>query len=138
MDPAVQQVIDEIINKPPLPPNSIGLDFAADELDCDLLDVFDFLIIFLTQLCKKLYPTNGKIDLSLMTSENIKDINKYYNSMGFKLEVDKVPVDNDYIDEIHNNRYDKIVITPATKLDKLYMPLRSGNMIYLIRFDFYR
>jgi len=138
MDPDVQEVIDEIINKPPMPPNSIALDFAVDEIECNLLDIFDFLIILLTQLCKKMFPSIGKIDLSRMTDENIVSLNKYFYSIGFKLEVDKVPFDNDFVDEIQNNRYDKILITPTTKLDKLYMPIKSGNMIYLIRFDFYK
>jgi hypothetical protein len=138
MDPDVQEVIDKIIKKPPMPPNSIALDFAVDEIECDLLDIFDFLIILLTQLCKKMFPSIGKIDLSRMTDENIVSLNKYFYSIGFKLEVDKVPFDNDFVDEIQNNRYDKILITPTTKLDKLYMPIKSGNMIYLIRFDFYK
>ena len=138
MDPDVQDVIDQIINQPPMAANSISLDFAAEEQDLDLLDIFDFLLIFLTQLCKKMYPTTGKIDLAMMTPENIVQVNRYYHSIGFQVEVDKVPFDNDFVDEIQNNRYDKITITPGTKLSKLYMPLKAGNMVYIIRFDFYR
>ena len=137
MDPNVQNVIDQIINQPAMAPNSISLDFAADEQNLDLLDIFDFLLIFLTQLCKKMYPTSSKIDLAMMTPENIIEINRYFHSMGFKVEIDKVPFDNDFVDEIQNNRYDKITITPGTKLNKLYIPLKAGNMVYIIRFDFY-
>ena len=138
MDPSVQEVINEIINKPPMAPNSIALDFAVDEEECDILDIFDFLLIFLSQLCKKMYPTTGKIDLSMMTDENIYQINRYMHSMGFQLEVDKIPFKNELVEEIQKNRYDKIVITPGMKINKLYMPLASASMIYLIRFDFYR
>ena len=138
MDPTVQEVIDEIINNPPMAANSIALDFAPEEVDCNILDVFDFLLIFLSQLCKKMYPTSGKIDLAMMTDENIYQINRYMHSIGFQLEVDKIPFKNELVDEIQKNRYDKIVITPGTKINKLYMPLASASMIYLIRFDFYR
>lgn len=132
-------IIEQIISKPPLLPNKISLDFAAEEKDLDLIDVFDFLLIFLSKLCKKMYSNNfsGKIELSCMTNENIIEINKYFNSIGFQLEVDKIPFNNDYIDEINDNKYDKIIIIPGMKLNKLYMPLKSGNMIYLIRFDIY-
>jgi hypothetical protein len=138
MDPNVQEVIDQIINKPPMADNSISLDFAPEEENMDIVDVFDFLLIFLCQLCKKLYPTSGKLDLSMMTGENITSVNRYFHSMGFELEVDKIPWDHDYADEVQAGRYDKIIITPGMKLSKLYMPVISQNIIYLIRFDFYK
>lgn len=138
MDPEIQEVIDQIIEKPPMAPNSISLDFAPEEADMDVLDVYDFLLIFLCQLCRKLYPTPGKIDLANMTAENIAAVNEYLHSMGFELEVDKIPWDRDYANQVQEGRYDKITITPGTKLNKLYIPIISNGMIYLIRFDFYR
>lgn len=144
-------IIDEIISTPPKAPNEISLDFTNDENDetnennniepPSIIDIYDFLLLFLSKLCRKLYLPDGnktaKINLSLMTPDNILDINKYYNSIGYELILDILPMENDIIEEMQNGRFDKIQITPYTRLKELYYCISSNNKIYKISFDFY-
>ena len=46
LDPQIQEVIEQIINNPPQQPHSISLDFAPEEADINIIDIYDFLLIF--------------------------------------------------------------------------------------------
>ena len=84
-----------------------------------------------------MYGVNGKVDLTKMTDENIVEVNKYMHSIGFNLIVDKLVYNAEYASDVLEGRYDKIVVTPGMSLNKLYMPVLSGNLFYLIRFDLF-
>jgi uncharacterized protein with PQ loop repeat len=137
MDTATESVITTIINEDPKPSCSIRIDFSPEEADINIRDIFDFLLIFLTQLCKKLYQHDtDKIALDALTTAHITYINKYFNSIGYSLIIDRIPYTWSIVDPLQKNRYDRITIMPTTRLSTLYMPVLSRDTIYIIQFAY--
>ena len=130
--------INEIFNKVisstygPSPPNTYPLQFELDSLK----DLFEFLLEFVTMLCKAFYSNNnGQVNLGGMTPEQFNIINEYMQSIGFTCEFKAVPANSDNINYIYENRYDRITFTSETKLKDLLFSIKCVDILYIIKFD---
>jgi len=106
-------------------PNSIMLQFP----DVDTKELIKLLMVVLTEGLKYFHgDNNGHVNLSLVTADDFKKINKYFNSFGFNVYY------NITFDEPHsvfpNDAFDDI-ITLKTKIDE-------KNIYYNIAFSLYK
>ena len=68
---------NNIFNESPKDPNSIQLELE----DMDMGDLFEFLLIVFTNGLQQLYGNDDKkVDLSVMTEDQFKNMNAYFNS----------------------------------------------------------
>jgi len=129
--------INEIFNEVtsysiPKEPNSYPLHFELDSLK----ELFEFLLQFVTMLCKEFYSDdNGQVNLENMSPEQFITVNKYMQSIGFNCDFKAVPAIAQNINNTYNNRYDRITINKNTKLSDLLFGILCGNILYIISFD---
>lgn len=116
-------------------PHSIQLESE----DMDTGDLFEFLLIVFTNGLKIYYgDSEGKVDISTITVEQFKKINKYYHSFGFQFAY--VVYNSSIEDEIDFQKitYHTHEITINTKITDVCFPMKIKDKIYVIGFDFYK
>ena len=77
-----QNMIFNLFSKPIQPPHSINLQFVDPNKNLDQKDLVQILSLILAEGLKYFFGNNGKIDLLLITEDNFKLINQYFNSFG--------------------------------------------------------
>lgn len=133
-----------IFSKPPKNPNSIQLDFSdfisndqsndpssnLEEYPSDpSKELFQQLLMIFTEGMKYFYgDKNGKVDLSTITQNDFDKINKYFNSFGFKIFYNILPINSD------NDTY--YVVQKKELKDHIFR-LVSNGMVYIISFDYF-
>ena len=129
----INEIFNEVTSSSiPKEPNSYPLQFELDSLK----ELFEFLLQFVTMLCKEFYSDdNGQVNLGNMSPEQFITINKYMQSIGFNCDFKAVPAIAQNINNTYNNRYDRITITKNTKLSDLVFGILCGNVLYIISFD---
>ena len=125
--------VDFVFQNEPKPIKSINLEFETDNLK----DLFENLLDIFTNGMKIHYGnSNGTVDLSSLTQENIVNFNKYFNSFGISLIIQ---IDNNAVingADYQSIKYTNINITNETKLSDLKLPFLSSGIVYIISFDF--
>ena len=103
----------------------------------NLKDLFENLLDIFTNGMKIHYGnSDGTVDLSSLTQENIVNFNKYFNSFGISLIIQ---IDNNAVingADYQSIKYTNINITNETKLSDLKLPFLSSGIVYIISFDF--
>jgi len=129
----IQEIFNEVTSSSiPKEPNSYPLQFELDSLK----ELFEFLLQFVTMLCKEFYSDdNGQVNLGNMSPDQFITVNKYMQSIGFNCDFKAVPAIAQNINNTYNNRYDRITITKNTKLSDLLFGILCGNVLYIISFD---
>ena len=128
----ILQIFNEITKSTPSPPNSFPLQFELDSLK----DLFEFLLQFVTMLCKEFYgDEKQQVNLSNMSNDDFLMINKYMQSIGFTCNFCAVPANAHNINNTYEKRYDRITITSQTKLGDLLFGIKCGDILYVISFD---
>lgn len=129
----IQEIFNEVTSSSiPKEPNSYPLQFELDSLK----ELFEFLLQFVTMLCKEFYSDdNGQVNLGNMSPDQFITVNKYMQSIGFNCDFKAVPAIAQNINNTYNNRYDRITITKNTKLSDLVFGILCGNVLYIISFD---
>jgi hypothetical protein len=132
----IDELFENILSKPAEPPKSIDLSFVNE---IDLKDLFEFLLQFFTEISKTFFSNDQNIvELENLNDFDLKRINAYIESIGFKTIIDIYPVDSMDIFNIarlQNGKYNKITIGNSTKLNELYFTLKCKEKIYKISFD---
>ena len=125
--------VDFVFQNEPKPIKSINLEFETDNLK----DLFENLLDIFTNGMKIHYGnSDGTVELSSLTQENIVNFNKYFNSFGISLIIQ---IDNNAIingADYQSIKYTNINITNETKLSDLKLPFLSSGIVYIISFDF--
>ena len=85
---------------------------------------------------KMLHGVNGKVNLDLLTQEDIINFNKYMYSIGLKLIVDVRELVEGINEDYSRFSYQKKNITDRTKLKELKLPFMTPRKVYIISFDF--
>ena len=85
---------------------------------------------------KMLHGVNGKVNLDLLTQEDIITFNKYMNSIGLNLIVDVRELVEGINEDYSRFSYEKKNITDRTKLNELKLPFMTQRKVYIISFDF--
>lgn len=126
---------EKVFTKLPEAPKSIPIMFE----DLGLKELFEALLTFLVEGLKIRYPSKdeGKVDLHLLTEDDLKRINEYMNSIGFLVNIDIVTLGEwivgkgaTYID------YSNIVVSNKTKLNELKCKFVVYEKIYVVNFDY--
>lgn len=106
----------------------------TDELE--IKDLFEFLLMTFTNGSKILYgDTNNKVNINEWDVNIISDINRRFNSLGFKCQIQVFHSVEAYFDTGIRS-YRDITITSTTHLNELYFSIKCENMIYVINFDY--
>jgi len=129
----IQEIFNEVTANSPKEPNSYPLKFELSSLK----EVFEFLLQFVTMLCKEFYgDESGTVNLAQMTTEQFIMVDKYMQSIGFTCDFKAVPAIAQNINNTYDNRYDRVIITPNTKLNDLLFGIKCGDVLYVISFSY--
>ena len=132
IDLDIQEIFNEVTKSSPRPPNSFPLQFELETLK----EVFEFLLQFVTLLCKEFYcDDKGQVNLGDMNPEQFTIIDKYMQSIGFTCSFQGLPANSNNSNHYYNNRYDRITITPNTNLKDLFFAIKCENTLFIISFD---
>ena len=137
MSVRIEDFIDQLYNKSPQDPNTI--DINSDTFN-SLKDVFDFLSVVFKMGIIKIY---GDVALLKITIDQIKHINKYFNSMGFKINVTCITLQNnnnlpDLFGDSDSGLLKTEIELPIREIENFKISLHTGNKIYKIYFSFYK
>ena len=133
----MEDFIDQLYNKSPQDPNTI--DINSDTFN-SLKDVFDFLSVVFKMGIIKIY---GDVALLKITIDQIRHINKYFNSMGFKINVTCITLQNnnnlpDLFGDSDSGLLKTEIELPIREIENFKISLHTGNKIYKIYFSFYK
>ena len=128
----IEEIFNEVTKNSPREPNTFPLQFEMSSLK----EVFEFLLQFVTMLCKQFYGNDkGQVDLANMTPEQFLIVNKYMQSIGYNCDFKAVPANSHNINNTYNNRYDRVKITSNTKLSDMLFGILCSNVLYVISFE---
>ena len=131
IDLDIEEIFKEVTKSSPKEPNSYPLHFELSSLK----EVFEFLLQFVTMICKELFGDDaGQVNLANMSPEQFIIINKYMQSIGYNCEFKAVPAIAQNINNTYDNRYDRVQITSNTKLSDLLFGIKCGDVLYIISF----
>jgi hypothetical protein len=131
MDLDINEIFDMVIYQDNPTPKSFPLGFELDNLK----ELFEFLLQFVTMLCKHFYgDDNSQVILSELSPENFKNIDDYMQSIGFSCNFEAIPANADNLNWAQDTRYDRIQITNQTQLQDLHLGLKCNTILYVISF----
>jgi hypothetical protein len=131
-DVDIYEIFNEVVKSSPKEPNSYPLQFELDSLK----ELFEFLLQFVTMLCKEFYADEkGQVNLANLTTDQFNLIDKYMQSIGFKCTFQPMPANADNINICYVNRFDRIAITPETRLNELMFGIKCNELLYVIMFS---
>lgn len=132
MDLDIDEIFNEVISIRNPKPNSYPLGFELDSLK----ELFEFLLQFLTMLCKHFYGNNnGQVDLSSLNPSDFVNIDTYMQCIGFQCIFEKKTANANNLNWANETRYDRIGISTETQLKDLHLALRCGNTLFVISFQ---
>lgn len=126
-----------LFSEKPKDPNTIKLELD-NNIDIKIgLNIFQELLMIFTSGIKYLFGENDKVDLSSLSVDDIHLMGKYFESMGFKINVEKFTI-GEYLDNIKLPNYfkDQHLIEDNTKLCDIYYEATLNLIIYRISFNF--
>ena len=132
----LEELIVTLFSNAPKGPNSFGVSFVNENSITNLKEVFENLLIIFTEGMKMLHGVNGKVNLDLLTQEDIINFNKYMNSIGLNLIVEIRELVEGINEDYSRFSYQKKNITDRTKLKELKLPFMTPRKVYIISFDF--
>ena len=77
----------------------------------------------------------GVVNLAILTPEQFNLIDKYMQSIGFKCLFQPMAANADNLNISYVNRYDRINITPTTKLNELSFGIKCDTILFVISFE---
>lgn len=126
---------EKVFTKLPADPKSIPVMFE----DLGLKELFEALLTFLVEGLKIRYPSKdeGKVDLHLLSEDDLKRINQYMNSIGFLVNIDIVTLGEWIMGRgALFTDYSKIIVSSKTMLNELKCKFVVNDKIYVVNFDY--
>ena len=128
--------IDKLYGKSPQDPNTITIN---PETFYNLKDIFNFLSVVFKMRIIKIY---GDVALLKISIDQIRHINKYFNSMGFKINVICITLERNknlpnLFGDSESGLLKSEINLPGNKIDDYKISFHTGNKIYKIFFTFY-
>ena len=128
----INDIFNEVVNLANPLPNSYPLEFDINSIT----EIFEFLLQFITMLCKYFYgDSRGVVDLTQLSKNDFLKINIYMLTLGFSSNFNIMNITNENLEYASKNRYDSIDINNNTKLKDLIFGLKCKNKLYIISFD---
>jgi len=134
------EFIDFLFSDKPRGKQSIKLELGPTKQDITIgLHIFQELLMIFTGGLKKLFSTNGSVDITFLKPDDIQLMNEYFESMGFHCLVETFTM-SDYLDNMKLPNYflEQNLITDTTPLPDMYYETSMDNVIYRVSFDFMR
>ena len=128
-----------LFSEKPKEPNTIKLELDNNKDIKIGLNIFQELLMIFTAGIKYLFSCgNDKVDISSLSVDDIHLMGKYFESMGFKINVEKFTI-GEYLDNIKLPNYfkDQHLIETNTMLRDIYYEATLDLIIYRISFDFF-
>lgn len=131
------EFIENLINDTPGSKNSIVLSFLNE---INLRDIFEFLMEIFTKLCLKKFGSNGKVNLTQLTTNDFLMLAEYFNSFGYQINYELLDRNKDYVRITYltnNHHYKNITTRPNLQLKDFYyiLALNGTYNVYAIHFD---
>lgn len=130
-----------LFSSKPKESNSIKLEVSKPSNGIHFgLHLFQELLMIFTSGIKYLFSNDeGNIDVSLLSETDIYLMNKYFQSIGFFIKLEKFSI-SDYLSNIKTPNYfiNKELIQDNTPLNDFYYETHLNGFIYRIIFDFLR
>ena len=126
--------------------NTVKLELSPGKKDVKIgLHIFQELLMIFTEGIKYLFLKDNKINISDLTINDINLMEKYFNSFGFKISLEKFTI-AEYLSNMKLPNYflNQELIKDNTPLPDIYYETRLDNNdnnvinIYRISFDFLR
>ena len=126
----------KVFTKLPSGPKSINVMFE----DLGLKELFEALLTFLVTGLKIRFPSeedSEKVDLHLLTEDDLRKINQYMNSIGFSVKIEKFDL-GEWLGVASSlfKDYTKVIISNNTKLSELKCKFVVHGSMYVVSFDF--
>lgn len=127
----LDELFENVVSFGIQPENRFPLHFEG----IDIKEKFEFLLEFVTKLCKYFYSDkDGKVNLIEMNPEQFNIIDKYMRSIGYSCNFEAQIANNENLNYMFDNRYDRIPITLNTILNDLKFGLKCNDILYIISF----
>jgi len=131
-DVDINEIFNEVTKTSPQDPNAYPLQFEVESLK----ELFEFLLQFVTMLCKEFYADDkGVVNLAVLTPDQFNIIDRYMQSIGFKCLFQPMAANADNLNISYVNRYDRLTITPETRLNELMFGIKCDTILFVISFD---
>jgi hypothetical protein len=131
-----QDFINYLFSHSPKERGEVKLELPLNEPDKNLgLHEFEQLLMIFVDGLKYFYGENNKVDINKLTENDIKQVNSYFLSMNYEVQLDIFPSLNEYIFKHPNYFKDQKYITNQTILkDYYYEVYGKNNCVFRISF----
>ena len=129
-----------LFSEPPKEQNSIKLELNPSEKEIHIgLHIFQELLMIFTAGMKYLFSKEDKLDITKLEQNDIVLMNKYFESMGFQVNVTIFTI-KEYLDNMKLPNYflNQELIKEDTPLDAFYYETSLNDKIYRVYFNFLR
>ena len=128
--------INYLYSNAPKDAGEVKLELPLNEPGKNLgLHEFEQLLMIFVDGLKYFYGINGKVDINVLTEDDIQKVNSYFLSMNYEVHLDIFPTMNEYIFKYPNYFKDQKHITNTTELkDYYYEVYGKDNCVFRISF----
>ena len=129
-----------LFSEPPKNQNSIKLELNPSKKKLHIgLHIFQELLMIFTAGMKYLFSKEDKLDITKLEQNDIILMNKYFESMGFQVNVTIFTI-KEYLDNMKLPNYflNQELIKEDTPLDAFYYETSLNDKIYRVYFNFLR
>ena len=129
-----------LFSEHPKEQNSIKLELNPSEKEIHIgLHIFQELLMIFTAGMKYLFSKEDKLDITKLEQNDIVLMNKYFESMGFQVNVTIFTI-KEYLDNMKLPNYflNQELIKEDTPLDAFYYETSLNDKIYRVYFNFLR
>jgi hypothetical protein len=131
-DITIDEIFKNVIKIKNPQPNSYPLGFELDSLK----ELFEFLMQFITMLCKYFYgDEDGHVNLLSLNPNDFKNIDDYIQTIGFTCDFKRLSANADNLNWANETRYDRIPILSTTTLCELHLGLKCNTTLFVISFQ---
>ena len=132
MEIDIDALFRKVISKnKPEPPKTFQV--CLDE--AELKELFEFLLDFMTMLCKYYYADdNGIVNLNQMSLDDFNLINNFMKSFGFECIFDKKEANYTNCIYYSQLQYNRVTIHEHSKLDDLLFSIKCDSNLFIVKF----
>ena len=130
------EFINYLFSNGPREKGEVKLELPLNVPDKNLgLHEFEQLLMIYVDGLKFFYSENNQVDINHLSQQNIENINRYFISMNYQVNLEVFPTLNEYIFKHPNYFKDQQHIKTDTKLNDFYYEIYGeNNKVFRISF----
>lgn len=130
------EFIEYLFSKEPNDKDSIQLESPPIDPNKNMgLHIFEQLLMIYVDGLKYFYGENDKVDINKLSQEDIENVNKYFISMNYSVNLEIFPTMNDYKFKFPNYFKNQEHIKKDTKLEDFYYEIFGmNNKVFRVSF----